>query len=118
MRLVTFENPQQQRRAGAIAGDAIVDLNLACAARHSSQGAAAGRIADSVVPSDMRLLFEGGDASLDAAREALAFATTKGTALRGPSGEPVVFRRDQVKLKAPIIPRKFFHTAGNFREHH
>ena len=23
-----------------------------------------------------------------------------------------------IKLKAPIIPKKFFHTAGNFREHH
>jgi len=25
---------------------------------------------------------------------------------------------DQVHLRAPIIPKKFFHTAGNFREHH
>ncbi len=25
---------------------------------------------------------------------------------------------DQVHLEAPIIPKKFFHTAGNFREHH
>ena len=25
---------------------------------------------------------------------------------------------DQVKLRAPLIPKKFFHTAGNFREHH
>ena len=24
----------------------------------------------------------------------------------------------QVRLRAPIVPRKFFHTAGNFREHH
>jgi 2-keto-4-pentenoate hydratase/2-oxohepta-3-ene-1,7-dioic acid hydratase in catechol pathway len=24
---------------------------------------------------------------------------------------------DDVKLRAPIIPKKFFHTAGNFREH-
>jgi 2-keto-4-pentenoate hydratase/2-oxohepta-3-ene-1,7-dioic acid hydratase in catechol pathway len=24
----------------------------------------------------------------------------------------------EVTLRAPIIPRKFFHTAGNFREHH
>jgi 2-keto-4-pentenoate hydratase/2-oxohepta-3-ene-1,7-dioic acid hydratase in catechol pathway len=23
-----------------------------------------------------------------------------------------------VRLRAPIIPKKFFHTAGNFREHH
>ena len=25
---------------------------------------------------------------------------------------------DDVTLRAPIIPKKFFHTAGNFREHH
>jgi 2-keto-4-pentenoate hydratase/2-oxohepta-3-ene-1,7-dioic acid hydratase in catechol pathway len=24
----------------------------------------------------------------------------------------------EVKLQAPIIPKKFFHTAGNYREHH
>ena len=23
-----------------------------------------------------------------------------------------------VKLEAPIVPKKFFHTAGNYREHH
>ena len=119
MRLVTFENPLQQRRVGAIAsGDRIVDLNLASAARYGSEGPAAYRLADAIVPSDMRLLFEGGDDSLDAAREALAYAMAEGDALRGPSGEPAIFRHDQVKLKAPIIPRKFFHTAGNFREHH
>jgi 2-keto-4-pentenoate hydratase/2-oxohepta-3-ene-1,7-dioic acid hydratase in catechol pathway len=26
-------------------------------------------------------------------------------------------RIDDVRLRAPIIPKKFFHTAGNFREH-
>jgi 2-keto-4-pentenoate hydratase/2-oxohepta-3-ene-1,7-dioic acid hydratase in catechol pathway len=26
-------------------------------------------------------------------------------------------RLDDVRLRAPIVPRKFFHTAGNFREH-
>src|SRR5581483_2479248 len=25
---------------------------------------------------------------------------------------------DEVTLRAPIVPKKFFHTAGNFREHH
>jgi 2-keto-4-pentenoate hydratase/2-oxohepta-3-ene-1,7-dioic acid hydratase in catechol pathway len=29
-----------------------------------------------------------------------------------------VDRLDGVTLQAPIIPKKFFHTAGNFREHH
>ncbi|MGH9577108.1 MAG: fumarylacetoacetate hydrolase family protein, partial [Terriglobales bacterium] len=32
--------------------------------------------------------------------------------------KPLFYRRTDVKLKAPIIPKKFFHTAGNFREHH
>ena len=27
------------------------------------------------------------------------------------------FTLDDVRLRAPIVPRKFFHTAGNFREH-
>jgi 2-keto-4-pentenoate hydratase/2-oxohepta-3-ene-1,7-dioic acid hydratase in catechol pathway len=36
----------------------------------------------------------------------------------GPSGEPIFYRRDSIALQAPIIPKKFFHTAGNFREHH
>jgi 2-keto-4-pentenoate hydratase/2-oxohepta-3-ene-1,7-dioic acid hydratase in catechol pathway len=25
---------------------------------------------------------------------------------------------EEVRLRAPLIPKKFFHTAGNFREHH
>jgi 2-keto-4-pentenoate hydratase/2-oxohepta-3-ene-1,7-dioic acid hydratase in catechol pathway len=29
-----------------------------------------------------------------------------------------VFALTAVRLRAPIIPKKFFHTAGNFREHH
>ena len=33
----------------------------------------------------------------------------------GETGE--VFKLDAVRLRAPIVPKKFFHTAGNFREH-
>ena len=36
----------------------------------------------------------------------------------GVAGEPVFYRASNVRLKAPIVPKKFFHTAGNFREHH
>jgi 2-keto-4-pentenoate hydratase/2-oxohepta-3-ene-1,7-dioic acid hydratase in catechol pathway len=32
--------------------------------------------------------------------------------------EPIFYQRSDVHIKAPIIPKKFFHTAGNFREHH
>src|SRR5262249_36381515 len=34
----------------------------------------------------------------------------------GETGEVVPLSR--ARLRAPIVPRKFFHTAGNFREHH
>jgi 2-keto-4-pentenoate hydratase/2-oxohepta-3-ene-1,7-dioic acid hydratase in catechol pathway len=33
-----------------------------------------------------------------------------------PTGEELALA--EVTLRAPIIPKKFFHTAGNFREHH
>ena len=39
---------------------------------------------------------------------------------RGAKAEPTgrEFARRDVRLRAPIVPKKFFHTAGNFREHH
>ncbi len=65
----------------------------------------------------MRGLFEGGDHSLDAARAALDYVTAQLPEL-GVNGEPIFYGRDEIRIKAPIIPKKFFHTAGNFREHH
>lgn len=120
VRLVTFNDRSRSDRIGAIAPDGrFVDLNFA----HASMLRAAGEarpyeLAQARVPADMRLLFEGGDRSLDAARETLEWALAQGEGLAGPSGEPVLRRPQDVKLKAPIRPGKFFHTAGNFREHH
>jgi 2-keto-4-pentenoate hydratase/2-oxohepta-3-ene-1,7-dioic acid hydratase in catechol pathway len=34
-----------------------------------------------------------------------------------PPADGPEFELSQVKLRAPIIPKKFFHTSGNFREH-
>jgi 2-keto-4-pentenoate hydratase/2-oxohepta-3-ene-1,7-dioic acid hydratase in catechol pathway len=33
-----------------------------------------------------------------------------------PTGK--TFALDDVRLRAPIVPKKFFHTAGNYKEHH
>ncbi len=121
MRLITFEPFAGRSRVGALtASGSVVDLNLAYAIylRDVEHEAAFQRLADARVPAEMRQLFEGGDRSLDAARAALEHAQRSGADVRGPAGEPVVFRHEQVRIKAPIIPRKFFHTAGNFREHH
>ena len=55
-----------------------------------------GKVIELDVP-DMRRYFElGGDVS-ETGRE---------------------YALEDVRLRAPIIPKKFFHTAGNFREHH
>ena len=55
-----------------------------------------------VVPvPDMRHLFELGEAGMDLARGAVG----------------QTFPLSEVRLRPPIIPKKFFHTAGNFREH-
>lgn len=120
MRLVTFEDPAQRRRIGAVTEDArIVDLHSACALylRDVEDESAFERLADALVPPDMLALFEGGDTSLEAARKAFdhALQNDGGT---GPNGETIFYSAAEVKLKAPIVPRKFFHTAGNFREHH
>lgn len=50
---------------------------------------------------DMRTLFERGDAGMEQAEGA-----------RGAE-----HGLDAIELEAPIVPKKFFHTAGNFREH-
>lgn len=121
MRLVTFENLVGASRIGAYVGSGqIVDLNSACALylRDHQQEAAFDRLANALVPANMRALFEGGDTSLNAARNALDFALQRGNTASGCHGEPVFYDASSVRLKAPIVPKKFFHTAGNFREHH
>ncbi len=120
MRLVTFLDKSARPRVGALTSDGrIADLNAAAKLylRERENDAAYCRMADARVPPDMRLLFEGGDRSLDAARAALDFLTAQKPDA-GVDGEPVFFRREDIRLKAPISPKKFFHTAGNFREHH
>jgi 2-keto-4-pentenoate hydratase/2-oxohepta-3-ene-1,7-dioic acid hydratase in catechol pathway len=120
MKLVTFHDRERQHRIGALAADGtIFDLNAGYALylRNVQQEGAFYALADARVPANMRGLFENGDRGLDAARTALEYVMKEGSEA-GPSGERVRFQKKDVQIKAPIIPKKFFHTAGNFREHH
>ncbi len=120
MRLVTFEDPVRQPRIGAITADnRMVDLHTACALylRDVEDESAFYRLADALVPPNMRALFRGGDTSLEAARKAFDYVVQHG-GVAGPRGESTFYSASEVTLKAPIVPKKFFHTAGNFREHH
>jgi 2-keto-4-pentenoate hydratase/2-oxohepta-3-ene-1,7-dioic acid hydratase in catechol pathway len=120
MKLVSFHSQAREDRIGALTPAGIVDLNAAYALylRDVEQEGAFYALADARVPPNMQRLFENGDRGLDAARCALEFVLEEGPATSGPSGEKVVFPHDAVRVKAPITPKKFFHTAGNFREHH
>ena len=121
MRLVTFETSSRQSRIGAASNDGrITDLNSACALylRDVESENAYYRLAQALVPPNMRELFEGGDTSLEAAHKALDYALHQDQHTTGPHGEAIFYAIDEIVLKAPLIPKKFFHTAGNFREHH
>ncbi|HMD32574.1 MAG TPA: fumarylacetoacetate hydrolase family protein, partial [Candidatus Acidoferrales bacterium] len=121
MKLVTFESAPGGTRIGAVRPDGdIVDLTAAYAlfARDVEREQACERLAAARVPPDMRKLFEGGDASLKAAAAAFQHAAGLAPGATGANGELVVYPTAQARIKAPIIPKKFFHTAGNFREHH
>jgi 2-keto-4-pentenoate hydratase/2-oxohepta-3-ene-1,7-dioic acid hydratase in catechol pathway len=124
MKLITFEDSVRRSRVGALApyGQTadpkgvevrIVDLNSACALylRDVEHEGAFYRLANALVPPNMRDLFSGGDTSLEAARKALEHILSS-ESLSGPHGEPIFYSADEVALKPPISPRKFFHAAG------
>src|ERR1700744_5878196 len=101
MRLITFLDKSSRPRIGALAPDGrIVDLNAAYNLRQR-EAARPGQTPDALVPTDMRLLFEGGERSLDAARAALDFALSQKPD-KGVHGEPIFFRREDIRIKAPI----------------
>jgi 2-keto-4-pentenoate hydratase/2-oxohepta-3-ene-1,7-dioic acid hydratase in catechol pathway len=113
MRLLTFVYESARPHIGALSDDGrIVDLN---AAHRLYLRERTGK--DEVLAADMRGLFEGGDRSLEAARAALEYVEVQRPEV-GVDGEPVRYPREKIHVKAPLIPKKFFHTAGNFREHH
>src|SRR5271165_2693324 len=86
MKLVSYSQ-RGRVRLGALLGDRVVDL---------------------LMPSDMLGLLRGGPASMDAAREALAFAEREGL------GDPV----GQVRFLAPITrPGKVVCVGLNYRSH-
>src|SRR4051794_18675823 len=114
MRLITFEDSIRRSRIGALAADSrIVDLNAACSLylREVEHESAFCRLAGALVPANMRELFAGGDTSLEAAQKALDYALAEDEA-ESRHGEAIFYSPDQVAIKGPIAPRKFFNAAG------
>jgi 2-keto-4-pentenoate hydratase/2-oxohepta-3-ene-1,7-dioic acid hydratase in catechol pathway len=122
MKLVTFEDAARRSHIGARFGEnKIVALNPACRLylQDAKKSSSSPLTADDLVPEDMRQFFEVGERGMNAARAAFDYVT-KNSLESSPAGnrDRIFYSADEVKIKAPIIPKKFFHTAGNFREHH
>ena len=117
MRLVTFETSSRQSRIGAASNDGrITDLNSACALylRDVESENAYYRLAQALVPPNMRELFEGGDTSLEAAHKALDYALHQDQHTTGPHGEAIFYAIDEIVLKAPLSLKNSFTLRATF----
>jgi len=127
MKFVTFEIATPAgplRRAGALAGtpgreDRAVDLSAAFAARLRAEGReprfreyAAFRL-----PQDMVGVMEGGEPSLEAAREALEYANWEGPDPRGVDGERLIHPLAEVRLLPPVPRPVSFRDFLTFEGH-
>lgn len=110
MRLVSYttrvEGAGVRRHLGAlVAGEHVVDLNAATRARLAARGlpwTAAERVADALVPRQLRAFVENGELALDAARESLDWAADSGSE-SGPDEVPLRHPVAAVRLE-PAVP--------------
>ena len=105
-------------RAGALHGHSIVDLNMAHARLLADQSEAQpARLAHAMVPATMLELLEGGPSAIARARQAFEHAISLGEAARGPAGETVVYRPEQVRFLAPLPNPTSLRDFIAFEEH-
>ena len=119
MRLVTYQH-EGKSRTGAQLDEQVVDLNRAyhAALRHMGNEDELA-VADVRVPTDMIGLLRGGDTSLRAAQQAVAFVRSqlegndKTLSLRG-----ITYAIDRVSLLPPVMrPGKVVCLGLNYRDH-
>lgn len=107
MKLVTFEVHTvlgRFRRLGALAGDTVIDLNAAYTWHLAEQGdPQPKRIADTLLPADMRSFLENGERAMETAR--LIQELYKNHELSGNegiNGEKLFFALNEIRLTAPL----------------
>jgi 2-keto-4-pentenoate hydratase/2-oxohepta-3-ene-1,7-dioic acid hydratase in catechol pathway len=121
MKFVTFEVKTPSgalQRVGALRGSDIVDLQAAYAAYLRDARSIYGwrELAQALVPSDMLKFIEGGEVSMDAARQALEHLEREGSQ-EGQSGERLTYRRDDVRLLAPVSRPVSIRDCSAFLQH-
>src|SRR5688572_5685257 len=121
MRFVSFEVPSvmgPQIRVGALdASGRVVDLAAALRFQLIDEGLtpdAAARLSAALIPQDMVAVIEGGARSLDAARQALDWASTHDAAIYGVT---IVNDAEWLQLLAPIPRPPMLRDFMGFEQH-
>ena len=108
-----------RERVGSYENGRIFDLNL-CAARHLSTkngDADAAGLANTSVPPYLEDFIKGGDATIEAARESLAWVLESGDE-EGSNGEPLSRGLEEIKLEAPVLGDSKIICLGDTYESH
>lgn len=114
MKLVSFSY-EGSTRIGSIVDDMVIDLNYAYRSMLEAEGAIRSRqIAEAFVPANMVEFLQGGEQSMQLAKQAIAYANSG----QKPFPYKVIHRREDVKIEAPILnPGKMICVGHNYREH-
>ncbi len=125
MKLVTFEIKTPVgclTRIGEFSSDRIIDLNFAYIYylhnKKSEEDIYSN--ANSTIPSDMITFLKFGSSAKEAAEKAVEFVNSrmrKGEELMGPKDEKITFKRDEVKLLAPIPRPNTLRDYMGFKKH-
>lgn len=115
MKLVVFNTG----RVGALLdNDSVIDLNLGYASwLHEKGEVRPYERADLLVPSNMLSFIEEGQNALDLSEKIISWAQVKNSV--GPLGERLLFRGDEVKIRAPLpsLQSRIMMAGSNFWDH-
>ena len=103
------------QRVGLVIGDSVVDLQQAAAVYLSSADEA-----EAIVGHTFRDFLEGGEEALKCARAVSELARDDFKRLKGPRGEQIAFRANEVKFAAPVADSSKFKImciGRNFADH-
>ena len=115
MKIVVFD---QQRLGCLLEDNSILDLNFAYIALLANRGVGRPHARANVdLPSNLLNFVEEGESAIKAAKEAVAFV--EGGARKGPHGEKLVFKPEEVKIHAPLpsLASRIAMAGANFYDH-
>ncbi|MBO8163496.1 MAG: fumarylacetoacetate hydrolase family protein [Brevibacillus sp.] len=114
MKLVSFRY-EGNTRIGCIMDDKIIDLNYAYRTMLESEGSLrAQQIAEAFIPANMVEFLQGGEQSLQLAKQAVEYVNQSAKAFT----YKVIHQVSDVKIEAPVLqPGKMICVGHNYREH-